>query len=101
MTRSIPDFDRLFGGLSQDSPVSFAVRDFFANGGTQAVTVRVEGDVESELAALDVVDRFDLLCLPPPTPDGETTTGIYRTALEYCVERRAMLPIDCGTFIKQ
>ena len=91
---SFADFDRLYGGLEQDSTVSFAVRDFFANGGTQAVIVRVEGDQEGKLRALDGVERFDLLCLPPPTPDGETAIGVYRAALEYCVERRAMLLID-------
>jgi phage tail sheath protein FI len=37
---SFADFDRQFGGLSIDSPVSFAVRDFFQNGGTEAWIVR-------------------------------------------------------------
>jgi phage tail sheath protein FI len=35
------DFERQYGGLNRDSPLSYAVRQFFANGGTQAVVVRV------------------------------------------------------------
>ena len=38
---SFSDFERSFGGLDRNSPVSYAVRQFFANGGTQAVVVRV------------------------------------------------------------
>ncbi|HEX6372424.1 MAG TPA: phage tail sheath subtilisin-like domain-containing protein [Longimicrobium sp.] len=35
------EFDRVFGGLWQESGLGFAVRDFFSNGGGQAVIVRV------------------------------------------------------------
>ncbi|HVJ03713.1 MAG TPA: phage tail sheath C-terminal domain-containing protein [Sphingomonas sp.] len=35
------DFERRFGGLWEQSPLSVAVRDFFQNGGGQAVIVRV------------------------------------------------------------
>lgn len=38
---SFADFERQYGGLDRDSPVSYAVRQFFANGGTQAIIVRV------------------------------------------------------------
>lgn len=38
---SFADFERAYGGLDRDSPVSYAVRQFFVNGGTQAVLVRV------------------------------------------------------------
>jgi phage tail sheath protein FI len=38
---SYADFERIFGGLSLDSTMSFAVRDFFLNGGGQAVIVRL------------------------------------------------------------
>jgi uncharacterized protein len=37
---SFGDFERLFGGLSSDSELSYAVQQFFANGGTQAYVVR-------------------------------------------------------------
>ncbi|MET0340089.1 MAG: phage tail sheath subtilisin-like domain-containing protein [Polyangiales bacterium] len=35
------EFERLFGGLWTDSQLGFAVRDFFLNGGGQAVIVRL------------------------------------------------------------
>lgn len=38
---SFSDFERAYGGLDRDSPVSYAVRQFFANGGSQAIVVRV------------------------------------------------------------
>jgi len=34
-------FERLFGGLAADYPLSYAVRDFFLNGGGQAIIVRL------------------------------------------------------------
>src|SRR5437764_10772906 len=38
---SFADYERIFGGLWVDSPMSFMVRDFFLNGGGQAVIVRL------------------------------------------------------------
>jgi len=38
---SFGDFERTFGGLWLDSQLGFAVRDFFLNGGGQAVVVRL------------------------------------------------------------
>jgi phage tail sheath protein FI len=38
---SFGDFERTFGGLSVDSTMSYAVRDFYLNGGTQAIIVRI------------------------------------------------------------
>jgi phage tail sheath protein FI len=38
---SFADFERTFGGLWQESPLSFAVHDFYMNGGGQAIIVRL------------------------------------------------------------
>ena len=35
------DFDRQFGGINTDYPMSYAVRDFYQNGGSQAIIVRL------------------------------------------------------------
>lgn len=35
------DFERMYGGLGVGYPMSYAVRDFFANGGGKAIVVRV------------------------------------------------------------
>jgi phage tail sheath protein FI len=46
LIHSQSDYDRQFGGLDAASPMSFAVRDFFANGGSSAVIVRLYHDVK-------------------------------------------------------
>ena len=38
---SFADFERTFGGLWEHSTVSYAVRDFYLNGGSQAIVVRL------------------------------------------------------------
>jgi uncharacterized protein len=38
---SFGDFERIFGGLWEDSFLGFVVRDFYLNGGSQAVIVRL------------------------------------------------------------
>ena len=40
---SFGGFEREFGGIDKNSPVSYAVQQYFANGGTEAVVVRVSG----------------------------------------------------------
>src|SRR5258705_2707695 len=40
---SYADFERKFGGLWVDSSLGFAVRDFYLNGGSQAIIVRLFG----------------------------------------------------------
>jgi phage tail sheath protein FI len=44
MLTSFADFERRFGGLDVASPMSYAVRDFYQNGGSLALIVRVLHD---------------------------------------------------------
>jgi phage tail sheath protein FI len=44
--------------------------------------------------ALDLVDQFNLLCIPPPTSGGDTLDTVYQAAMKYCKDRRAMLIVD-------
>src|SRR5450755_4381427 len=37
---SYADFERLFGALDASYPMTYAVRDFYSNGGSQAIIVR-------------------------------------------------------------
>ena len=61
---SFGDFERTFGGLWAASATSFAVRDFYLNGGTRAVIVRLanpnypdaEARASGEAAAAKVAD---------------------------------------------
>jgi phage tail sheath protein FI len=44
MLTGFADFERRFGGLDLTCPMSYAVRDFYANGGSLALVVRVAPD---------------------------------------------------------
>ena len=106
------DLERVFGGPWPSSALGPAVGDFFANGGRQAWVVRVDPDggpdaARTGLYALDKVDTFNLLCLPPyehrsyrhgPHHGGHSFADIPRAfiaeAAVYCERRRAMLIVD-------
>lgn len=49
---------------------------------------------KSGLFALEKADLFNLLCIPPDTREGDTPVAVYQAAMQYCVERRAMLIVD-------
>ena len=51
-------------------------------------------DDKTGLFALEKADLFNLLCIPPDTRDGDTAPPVYQRALQYCVDRRAMLIVD-------
>ena len=46
------------------------------------------------LHALEKADLFNLLCIPPDQRDSNVPDGVYSAAMQYCVERRAMLIVD-------
>ena len=75
------DYTRAFGGLSIDSPMSFAVQQFFNNGGTYAIIVRVydpsSGETGIVLRALaaDVRARGTLMLASQPTVAETMTLG--------------------------
>lgn len=48
---SFADFERKFGGLWKNSAVSYAVRDFYLNGGSQAIIVRLFKPIFADDAA--------------------------------------------------
>ncbi|MCP3061296.1 phage tail sheath subtilisin-like domain-containing protein [Myxococcus sp. K38C18041901] len=60
------DFERSFGGLWGDGAMSFAVRDFFLNGGGQAVVVRLDNG--SETADLSITTTGGALVLEASSP---------------------------------
>lgn len=46
------------------------------------------------LNALDNVDLFNLLCIPPDARDDTTDPSVYQAAMQYCAEHRAFLIVD-------
>src|SRR5687767_6014563 len=47
------DFERAFGGLSADSPLSYAVQHFFLNGGSIAIVVRLASGAGAASGTID------------------------------------------------
>ncbi len=50
---SFADFERRFGGLWRESGLGYAVRDYYFNGGSQAIVVRLPGGEAGPAAAGD------------------------------------------------
>jgi uncharacterized protein len=66
------DYERYFGGLSLLSTMSYAVSDFYANGGSQAIIVRLaNGGQEATVALPENLS-------PPPSPVANPGLGPYQ-----------------------
>lgn len=100
---SFVQFVKNFGEVSDKYPLSHAVRQFFDNGGENAIVTRVTnpGFAEPALSirqqglwALDKIDSFNLLAIPPFELGGDIDARSLRTALAYCKNRRAILLVD-------
>lgn len=101
---SFTDFERLYGGLWAQSTLGYAVQQFFFNGGSQALIVRVEGDgiggitnadIIASLPTLDHADLFNLLCIPPlKRSGGDVGKETWDAAIAYAKSRRAFVIVD-------
>jgi len=67
MINSYGDFERQFGGLGVDYPLSYAVRDFYLNGGSQAIIVRLYKNpaTAGDAKASFTVDDLSLVAKSP------------------------------------
>jgi hypothetical protein len=87
--------------------MAHAVHDFFLNGGSKAVIVRVFKDnhspgglppdnasYQTAFEALRKVDIFNLLCLPPYHRNGDVDAAVVQHAAMLCVDRLAFLIVD-------
>jgi phage tail sheath protein FI len=111
---SFTDFERTFGELDAARPVTLSVRDFFVNGGNTAIIVRLintadgsdentpldesaylgDANLRTGIHALEIVDIFNLLCIPPDSQNGDTSPAVYQGAMQFCADHRAMLIVD-------
>ena len=62
---SFSDYDRMFGGLWANSMMSFAVNDFYQNGGSQGIIVRLTSD-DATTATLDLPQDTSIAPSSPP-----------------------------------
>jgi phage tail sheath protein FI len=67
---SFADFERSHGGLDRDSPLSYSVRQFFLNGGTLALIVRVATGHATAGWVLQNSTPADVLQVSAATPGG-------------------------------
>lgn len=107
---SLGDFTREFGNTDQSSDVSYAVDQFFTNGGKAAWVVRVIGSEdpakpspaeligsangETGMHALETVDLFNLLLVP-----NRSDSGLHAAMISYAEKRRAFAILDLPTHI--
>jgi phage tail sheath protein FI len=88
---SFGEFVRRFGGLAADFPLSYAVRDFFANGGSQAVIVRLfRSAAADEPRAVTTVGGLALIAAHP---------GAWGNALRASVSHAPNTPADTAALV--
>jgi uncharacterized protein len=77
--QSYAEFTRLFGGLWQPAPLSYAVNHFFQHGGSDAIIVRVfNGDVAASTATITLPTSSTPLVLEAASP-GEWGAALRAT----------------------
>ena len=112
---SWPEFHEVFGSRSAHSHLGFSVHDFFANGGSEAVVVRVgsgpavtRSDLlggahgrsrQRGLYALDQADPLGMIVIPPYSGTGGIATwdvepAVLLAVVAYAHERRAVVIAD-------
>ena len=97
---SFGDYERNFGGLSTLSPMSFAVRDFYLNGGSQAVIVRVHNGATASRITLTTEAGSP----PSPNPPGDelrldaASPGSWGARLEAMVDHETKNKADQSLF---
>jgi uncharacterized protein len=82
--RNFSDYERRFGGLSAESMMGYAVRQFFVNGGSEALIVRLHHEEGG-----DGLSRVTL-----PAADGPALSLVAENPGEWADELRAMVDHD-------
>jgi len=81
------DYERYFGGLDQDSTISYSVQQFFNNGGTQAYVVRC---FSPDISSPKVVTALDLVAQNLVKGAGKLTKPIKQAAIDtYLASKKA------------
>ena len=71
LVRTWPEFEAMFGGLSSNSLLSYAVYHFFENGGANAYVVKPVGP-QRFLDVIHAIGLFWTVVNRSPTLEGET-----------------------------
>ncbi|MBO9205490.1 MULTISPECIES: phage tail sheath family protein [Niastella] len=90
---SFADFERLFGGLWVKSLMSYAVKDFYSNGGSKAVIVRIAKNAAK--ASIDLPAEGS----PPDVLTLEAASeGSWGNHLQVSVNHKTKAPADATLF---
>ena len=79
---SFGDFQRIFGGLDVDYPMGYAVQDFYLNGGSQAVIVRLFAIKAGDGKAKNTDTTLTLEAAYPGTSFNGTTIVVDNTGID-------------------
>jgi len=99
---SFGDFERIFGGLGATYPMSYAVRDFYLNGGSQAIIVRLykapaqNGENNDGIARLTVAENLKLVDVSPGSWGKKLRVSIDVDVLD---EVRTRMGLDQGDIL--
>jgi len=105
---SYADFEREFGGLWLDSTVSYAVRDFYLNGGSKAVVVRLfrphfaddaarlKALDEAKAKAKDAADAVAKAANDAATAQGATKQSVADAAVAKCSDYKDKGPKEAA-----
>ncbi len=105
LIRGVDEFEQAFGGDVTYGEMALQVKQFFLNGGTEAVVVRIEGDdggtpeladYENAFSSVESeVDTFNLLALPRGFEQtDDQRQRLWGSASVFCQRQRAFLIID-------
>ena len=110
LVHSFAEFEAQFGALAAEMPLGYAVQQYFANGGRDALIARIvpsgptltDADLSSPaleaqkrgLWLLDHAEHFNTLCIPPLSRTTDVGRATWDAAVAYAVRRRAMVIVD-------
>jgi phage tail sheath protein FI len=89
---SYGDFERIYGGLWLDSNLGYAVQDFYRNGGTTAIIVRVHKTKANDTASMTLGSGNKALALQAASP------GAWGSKLSASIDDDVSDPTDTSLF---
>ncbi|HWC85626.1 MAG TPA: phage tail sheath C-terminal domain-containing protein [Solirubrobacteraceae bacterium] len=89
---SLGDFQRIFGGVWLESNLGYAVQDFYRNGGSTAIIVRVHKTVANDTATLTFGSGTDEIILDAASP------GAWGSKLSAVIDNEVSDPSDTTLF---
>jgi phage tail sheath protein FI len=108
--RSLTEFETLFGALAIECPLTYAVAQFFANGGTDALIVAIDNGGQALTAAnligpgletaqrglwaFERAPRVNLIIIPPLAPAVDVPPDVWNAAIAFAARRRAFVIVD-------